>query len=295
MTKTIDTLVDDIYKVFTEDHEISPENLELFSGGVVDAVKRAVAEANIPRDNYLRMSNLGKPDRQLWYELKHGKQADLPPHKHIMFLYGYLVEELIMFLIRESGHTLGHVQHELEVGGIVGHTDGTVDRVPMDIKSASGYSWRTKFLHRGLLKPEGDPFGYKGQLSGYREALMKEYPDDIDKDVIAWIAMNKETGEICVLKADMFDMVNAEEKIKTVQKNLELDIPPAEKCYTPTKAGTGGNKELPKSCYYCPFKFDCWKDSNGGRGLRGFQYAGGVKYLVDVAKIPKVPEVTFNG
>ena len=39
-------------------------------------------------------------------------------------------------------------------------------------------------------------------------------------------------------------------------------------------------------CAYCGFKIECWKDANGGKGLRKFKYSNGSRFLTHVAKRP---------
>lgn len=306
MAKSIDTLVSDIYNLFKSSegsHTIDEDNLKELGDNIVGAVRTSLEAATKKREPYLRMSVIGKPQRQLWYELRKnegkveaGPEVDIfeaTPEKYLMFLFGDLVEHLLVFLIKESGHTITHMQEELEVDGVKGHTDGVVDGLPADIKTASGFAFRGKFKNRALLKRgnEHDPFGYKGQLSGYREALLKKYPEEIDPDSVAWIVFNKENGEILTLKADRMELENPKKQIKELKEMLEKDKPPEKKCYPEVNHGKSGNKILHKSCSYCPFKEECWKAANGGRGLRKFKYADGTKYFTDVLSLPKVEEI----
>jgi hypothetical protein len=248
------------------------------------------------------MSVIGKPDRQLWYELntpteepQEGETSfSLHPSNYLKFLFGDIIEQLLVFLIRESGHTITHEQEEVEIRGVLGHTDGVIDGIPADIKSASSYQFQTKFKGGQLLhdKPEADPFGYKGQLAGYREELIKMYPDEIDPDRVAWLAMNKETGELWVLEADVMQLSNADQRIEHLQEILKDPEPPEDKCYEDTPEGKSGNRVIHKQCNWCKFKHQCWASSNSGEGLRSFKYANGIKYFTQVSKTPNVQEVT---
>jgi len=56
--------------------------------------------------------------------------------------------------------------------------------------------------------------------------------------------------------------------------------------------GSSGNMRLAVGCSFCDYKYDCWKDANGGKGIRTFNYSNGPKHLVQVGKEPNVPEVT---
>jgi hypothetical protein len=65
--------------------------------------------------------------------------------------------------------------------------------------------------------------------------------------------------------------------------------PPFERLATVTE---GANQKLGMECSYCSYKQECWKESNGGKGLRAYQYAGKITWLTQVNKVPKVPEIT---
>lgn len=302
--KTIDTIVEDIYNVFLTKHTVDKENLDELGENVKEVVARAIKEAGEKRIPTLRMSVIGKPDRQLYYELKsedpnkvvESGEIDVyepNPEKYLKFLFGHIIEQLLIFLIKEAGHKVSHIQEELEIEGVLGHCDPVIDDVPMDIKSASKFQFSTKFKNGGLLRgKENDPFGYIGQLSGYREKLTQKYPDEIRKDIAGWLVFNKETGELCTLIADTMDLINAEDRIKHIKGFLEKDTPPEEKCYPDQPDGNYGNRVLHRNCTYCPFKKDCWKGANTGRGLRVFNYSNGPKYFTNVAKLPRVEEIT---
>jgi predicted component of type VI protein secretion system len=71
--KTIDTLVEDIYDLFEpeEDIELSEEevdaHLDSFAKSIKETMKNILNEKPRERRN-LRLSAIGKPARQLWYE-----------------------------------------------------------------------------------------------------------------------------------------------------------------------------------------------------------------------------------
>lgn len=299
--KTLDSLVDDIYAVFTKKHTLSEDNLDSLGDAVKDAVRTSIESANERRVPTLRMSNIGKPDRQLWYELnqpgsevtEYG-EVDLfepNPEKYFKFLFGSIIEHLLVFFIKESGHTITHMQEEVEIDGVLGHTDGAIDGVAADIKSASNFQFHNKFRNRAFLRPGNDPFGYVGQISGYKDKLCEEYPDEISSEEAAWLVMNKESGELCLVRADNFDLIDAPARVKHLKRILAEPQPPAQKCYPDTAHGESGNRILSKSCGYCPFKKRCWQSSNGGHGLRAFKYSDGLKFFTNVASTLRVEEV----
>jgi len=302
MSKSIDTLVPDIYDVFLKPHEISQENLDALGDNLKNCVKDAIVKAGEKRVPTLRMSVIGKPDRQIWYELnskdttKVTEFGDLDvfepnPEKYLKFLFGNILEELLVFLIKESGHSFAYAQEEVNIDGVLGHTDGVIDRVVSDIKTSSSFQFRNKWLNRSLLKSkENDPFGYVGQIAGYHQELLKKYPDDVDPENVAWLVFNKETGELLLVKADTMELINAEDRVSHLKKLLSKTTPPPEKCFTES-THDNGNREIHKSCGYCAFKTECYKSSNNGQGLRKFKYSNGIKYLSHVNKLPKVEEI----
>ena len=71
MVKTIDTLVEDIYGIFGDpNHVLDEKNLEELGERIKNAVRRKLKESREKRVPELRMSIIGKPDRQLYFELK---------------------------------------------------------------------------------------------------------------------------------------------------------------------------------------------------------------------------------
>ena len=227
------------------------------------------------------MSNIGKPARQLWYN-KHSKSTkkDLESSLVIKFLYGHLLEALVVFFVKLSGHEITDQQKEVNVSGIKGHMDCKIDGEVVDIKSTSGFAFN-KFRNGTL--PEQDSFGYMAQLAGYEEA------EGTDKG--GFLAINKETGELWMFRPDEFDKPNIKSKIKGLKASLKKLEPP-ELCYQPIAEGVKGNFKLPKECNWCEYKMECHSDSNKGKGLRVFDYARGPSFFTEVMVEPKVKEIT---
>ena len=75
--KKIENLVSDIYSVLSpltkgEALDISDKDIDDFGEAIKDVVRHWATPKS--RDsNTLRMSNIGKPGRQLWYDLKYKK------------------------------------------------------------------------------------------------------------------------------------------------------------------------------------------------------------------------------
>ena len=236
----------------------------------------------MPQDRgYLRLSAIGKPDRKIWYDVNKSLDQDaLPPATRIKFLYGYILEELLLLCSTIAGHTVIDQQKEVVLEEVVGHQDAIIDGVLVDCKSASGVGF-DKFKYNKLA--DDDPFGYVAQLSAYATA------NDLDR--AAFLAINKSTGEICLSQLHSMEMINARERIKHL-KAVVADSTIPDKCYADIPDGKSGNRKLAIGCVYCDHKRDCWSDANGGQGLRAFQYSQGKRYLTQVGKQPDVAEVT---
>jgi len=170
--KTIDTLVEDIYNLFEPSivNKISEEDLEKhlkeFTKNVTNNIKTVLNEQ--PRKKRkLSLSSIGKPTRQLWYDKHSNSEArPLAPSTRIKFLYGHILEDLLILLSRVAGHTVTEEQKQVEVEGIKGHQDCKIDGVLVDCKSASGFAFK-KFANNRLA--DDDPFGYIAQISAYSE------------------------------------------------------------------------------------------------------------------------------
>jgi hypothetical protein len=221
----------------------------------------------------LRFSSIGKPTRQLWYASRIPDEAEpLHPATRIKFLYGDIIEHLLLLLIKTAGYEVTDEQGEKRVDGIVGHMDARVNGVVVDIKSASQRSF-DKFVKGTIF--DDDPFGYIAQLSGYADG----------EDEAAFIVMNKVTGQIHVCSLDSMEMIDFKEKVKSVKSIVKDDSPP-ERCYSDIPDGKSGNRKLATGCAYCDFKIQCWKDANGGKGLRKFKYSNGSRFFTKVVKRP---------
>jgi len=282
--KTLDTLVQDIYElieVLNEDEAIDiPEDMyEQFGRDMEDALRHWATPIDRPK-NGLRMSNIGRPLRRLWYDLnteKEKEQIDAPTF--IKFLYGHLLEVLLLFFVRLAGHVVESEQKEVTVSGIKGHMDSVIDGEVIDVKTASGYAFK-KFKDGTLA--QNDSFGYLSQLAGYEKAEKTNNG--------GFLVMNKETGELTVFIPDDLEKPNITHRIKEVKQAVQRKTPP-EYCYPPIPDGVSGNMKLPRDCTWCPHKFECHKDANDGQGLRTFNYAKGRVYLTQVEKLPNVQEV----
>lgn len=274
--KTIDTLVDDIYHVI-QTKEV-PEGVDLdacieaFGENVKKLMHTLFSEKRKQDNRTLRMSNIGRDDRYLWHVAKGSPKEELLPHTHLKFMYGHLIEELLLFLTRTSGHTVTDEQKFCEVEGIKGSQDCRIDGVITDIKSASVYGF--KKFKEGTLEFD-DPFGYIDQIRGYAKAQGATEG--------GWLAMEKQNGHLTYLKMDLTTN-NIDKRINKLKDIIASDqIPPV--CEEPVPDGKSGNMKLPVKCSYCPYKKSCYPE------MRTFLYSSGPRHLVKVVNEPKVTEI----
>ena len=276
--KTVDTLVVDVEKLFTN----------ISKGKELKMPKKKVAKLMVgleevlhqwatPRgqSSGLRMSNVGRPNRQLWYDVNTDATAEeLGPDVMFRFLYGHVVEEFLLFFVDLAGHKVEMQQAEVDVCGLKGHIDSVIDGVVIDIKTASDFSFK-KFKDGKLA--ENDPFGYLAQLAGYEHGLKKQGG--------GFFVANKSTGELCLFRPDDLELPNIETRINNVREELKQDVPPT-RCHPTIDKGKGGNEGLHSSCKWCSHKVAC------NPTARVFRYATNDEFLTKVVVTPRVDEVT---
>ena len=283
--KTIDTLVEDIYNLFEPSiiNKISEKDLEKhlkeFTKSVTNNIKIVLNEQP-KKQRKLSLSSIGKPTRQLWYDKHSNSEArPLSPSTRIKFLYGHILEDLLILLSRVAGHTVTEEQKEVEVEGIKGHQDCKIDGVLVDCKSASGYAFK-KFANNRLA--DDDPFGYIAQISAYSAG------NDVKEAY--FLAIDKQHGNIALTKVHDMEMINAKERVQYLKGALDSKRVP-DRCYSDIPEGVSGNRKLAIGCVFCPHKRECWSDANQGKGLRAFKYEKGPTYLTQVSKEPRVEEI----
>jgi hypothetical protein len=282
MKKTLDTLIPDIYALF--DQALGEEGLKIPKKDLKDLGKRiesVIEHWAEPRGNStgLRMSNIGYPNRKLWYDVNVGcEQKEFKSHEAFKFLFGHVVEELILFFAKLAGHKVENEQKEVDVHGVIGHMDCTIDGHVVDVKTASPYSFK-KFV-TGRVATE-DPFGYMAQLAGYEHAY--------GTDGGGFLVVDKVSGELTLFRPDFIDLPNPIDRINTLRKELGHNNPPPF-CYPPA-VQDNGNTKIAKDCLWCHHKVRCYSEE----GLRVFRYASGDEFFIgDLPKPPRVDEVTHE-
>jgi len=274
--KELDTVIDDVYSLFDpkQNHTPSEENLSEFTENLKELLRQRLRSPD-PREGGLRFSSLGKPDRQVYLDNRGDEKEELSSKTFFKFLYGDVIEQLLLFLVKEAGHSVEMEQAEVEVDGVKGHIDAKIDGVVVDVKSASPIGFE-KFSKGKIF--EDDPFGYVAQLSGYADVLTPG-------EDAAWLAMDKVSGALCLTRLPRHVIADNKpaEKIRHQKEVLDGELPPP--CYSPVADGKSGNEKLATPCSYCGHKAGCWPTA------RLFLYGNGPRWLTTVSRLPDVPEV----
>ena len=234
---------------------ISEATIERIATDVADAVRRQFGGGRGSDGFRLRMSNIGRPTCQLWFE-KNKPETSLPkPNSFVMnMMLGDIVEAVFKGVLVEAGIPFGEAEHvTLDLGDtqISGTYDLTMDGAVDDVKSASDWSYRNKFDTYETLAA-GDSFGYVGQLAGYARAS--------NHKAGGWWVVNKANGQFKYVPADGMDVDWEISKIKTnVDKVNNNEF---ERCFEPEpetfRGVPTGNTVLNKNCSFCDYRYECW-------------------------------------
>ena len=226
---------------------------------IVRDVKEAVEKQfnSNQRTFSLRMSNIGRPYCQLWYDKNEPESGVEPPVNFLMnMMIGDIVEAVFKGVLTEAGIDFSDGYKSTLTAGkhkIHGTHDLIMNKRVDDIKSASQWSYKNKFKDYETLK-EHDAFGYIGQLAGYSKALAVE-PG-------GWWVVNKANGEFKYV--DAYDMaVERDEIIDEVAKKAdELERNKFKRCFEPVeetfRKKPTGNKVLSEECGWCKYRYKCW-------------------------------------
>ena len=236
---------------------ISADTIEQVASDIKDALQRQFGSDGRSGDFRLRMSNIGRPSCQLWYE-KNKPEAAIPlPTTFVMnMMLGDIVEAVFKGLLKEAGvkyDDSDNVTLKLSNAEINGTYDIVMNGAVDDIKSASNWSYTNKF-HSYETLVESDGFGYIAQLAGYAKASGKQ--------VGGWWVVNKANGDFKYVPAKWMDVDKEIEKVEeTVAKLKENKF---ERCFEPEEETwykeKTGNLVLNKNCTFCSYRFDCWPE-----------------------------------
>ena len=234
---------------------MSDEIIHQVANDVKDALQRQFGGKVKRKDFTLRMSNVGRPTCQLWYE-KNKPETALPRSNNFMMnmMLGDIVEAVFKGLLRgakvdyEESDTVTLKCKDAEVSGSYDLViDGAVD----DVKSASDWSYKNKFESYDTLS-SGDGFGYVGQLAGYAKASGKK--------VGGWWVVNKANGHFKYVPASG---LNLDDEIKKIEDTVAtVNTNKFERCFEPEietfRGKETGNTVLNSNCKFCDYRYDCW-------------------------------------
>jgi len=234
---------------------MSYEIINQVANDVKDALQRQFGGKVKRKDFTLRMSNVGRPTCQLWYE-KNKPETALPKSNNFMMnmMLGDIVEAVFKGLLRgakvdyEESDTVTLKCKDAEVSGSYDLViDGAVD----DVKSASDWSYKNKFESYDTLS-SGDGFGYVGQLAGYAKASGKK--------VGGWWVVNKANGHFKYVPANG---LNLDDEIKKIEDTIAtVNTNKFERCFEPEeetfRGKPTGNTVLNTNCKFCDYRYDCW-------------------------------------
>ena len=234
---------------------MADDTIKQVASDVADALKRQFGGGN-KRDKFgLRMSNVGRPTCQLWYD-KNKPEAAIPlPTTFVMnMMLGDIVEAVFKAILKEAGvkyEDTDKVSLDLGDDSVSGSYDLIIDGAVDDIKSASDWSYRNKFESYDSLA-SGDSFGYGAQLAGYAKASGKKAG--------GWWVVNKANGSFKYVPATGLDI---DKEISHIKKTVEtVKENKFEKCFQPVpekfRGKETGNTVLNTGCKFCSYRFDCW-------------------------------------
>ena len=218
------------------------------------ALQRQFGGGNKRDEFRLRMSNVGRPTCQLWFEKNQPEKALPKPTTFVMnMMLGDIVEAVFKALLTEAGVSYednSKVTLKLEDDEITGEYDLVIDDAVDDVKSASDWSYRNKFASYETLA-QGDSFGYVSQLAGYARAAGKEAG--------GWWVVNKANGEFKYVKANM----HLDEEIIKIQNTVDvLKDNTFKRCFEPVpekfRGKETGNMVLNDNCRFCSYKYACF-------------------------------------
>ena len=229
--------------------------IEQIANDIKDALHRQF-NSKQKRKYSLRMSSIGRPSCQQWFEKNLPNKALPKPTTFVMnMMLGDIVEAVFKGLLKEAGANFKNseqVKLKLKDKTIKGTYDLILDDQVDDIKSASNWSYRYKFESFDTLK-EGDGFGYIGQLAGYAKAT--------NTKAGGWWVVNKANGDFKYVPATGIEVdkevSKMEETIKAVESKELV------RCFEPEpeyfRSKPTGNMVLNKNCTFCDFRQECWK------------------------------------
>ena len=254
---------------------MSEEVIDQVGNDVKDALRKQFGGGNQRGEFRLRMSNLGRPTCQLWFEKNKPELASPKPNNFMInMMLGDIVEAVFKGLLRGAGVKYEEPENvSLDVDGtkISGTYDLVVDGAVDDVKSASGWSYDNKFVNYETLR-DGDAFGYVSQLIGYAKAAKKK--------IGGWWVVNKANGKFKYVSAqnaeEDYEMKRIRATVETVKHNKFA------RCFEDSaetwRSKPTGNRRLGVTCGFCDYKHACWEN---------------LKELPSVMSKAKIPPIVY--
>ena len=300
MTKTIDTLVEDIYNVLDQTKEHDPHDTASQEAAMRIGTEfiKATELRDKPRERgKLWASDLGKKClRYHWYNFNEPEYGEvLNGNTKFKFLYGNILEESVLWLAEEAGHMVRGQQHtvELPVGDwtVRGRIDAVIDGTLVDVKSTSSYGFKN---YKDGIDATNDTFGYLWQLGFYHGFGEFDYGVD---DVSGFVWIDKQNGHIAYTPVEVPSPDDITQRVLEIIEAVEGEEFDTPRAFGPEPYGKSGNQKLSVGCSYCAFKQRCWRDANNGKGLRTFLYSHGPVFFTEVNRQPAqtVLEITDEG
>lgn len=223
--------------------------------------------------------------RQLWASI-HQSSAQEPfqPYTRIKFLYGDILESLVIAFAKSSGHEVTGEQDAVQVDGVTGHRDCVIDGCIVDVKSANSRSFQK--IKAGQVTDDIFLRVYLDQLDGYLVGSLDD-PLVRIKDRAYILAIDKTLGHLALYEHHLRER-HIRDRISTYRGIVARSTPPACTCGT-TPDGKSGNIKLDTKASYSGFKHVCFPN------LRTFLYGTGPVYLTKVVRPPNVTEVDRHG
>ena len=235
---------------------MSDSTIKQVADDIADSLKRQFGSGKTRGDFTLRMSNVGRPSCQLWFEKNQPEKALPLPTTFIMnMMLGDIVEAVFKGILKEAGVKYEDAkQVTLKIDddtSIKGTYDIVIGDAVDDVKSASNWSYQNKFESYDSLAAH-DSFGYVGQLAGYAKASGKRAG--------GWWVVNKANGQFKYVPATGLDMDKEMSHIKdTVKKIADNKF---ERCFEPVpetfRGHETGNTVLNENCIFCDYRYACW-------------------------------------
>ena len=243
-----------IEEVRTGKKTVSEKTIEQITEDVRAALVRQFVDKR-NKEFSLRMSNVGRPYCQLWFEKNRPEEATTMSSNFLMnMMIGDIVEAVFKGLLTEAGViysngdkvTLKAGSHEIN-----GTPDLTMDGAVDDVKSASDWSYRNKFTDFNTLA-SNDSFGYVAQLAGYAKAMGVKAG--------GWWVINKAKGEFKYVPATG---INVDKEVQEIAEKADaLQTNEFKRCYEAVEETyrnkPTGNLVLGPECQWCSYRYPCW-------------------------------------